>query len=72
MRTNNDFHALCDISQFELFVPDTYYIINKNINKIKDIIKFINIDCLKKRMLDGLEHYQNINSSIASTDVESV
>lgn len=72
MKTNNDFHALCDTSQFELFIPDTYYIINKDISKIKNIIKLINIDCLKKRMLDGLEHYQNINSSTASSDVESV
>lgn len=54
MRTNKDFHELCDTSQFELFIPDTYYIINKCINEIKTNIEHINIDCLKKRMLDGL------------------
>ena len=61
MITNKDFHKNCDTSDFELFIPSTYYKGNK-IDELKNIINLINVDCLCKRMNEGLNNYISIGT----------
>lgn len=62
MITSNDFHKNCDTSDFELFIPSVYYEDNNKIDELKNIINLINVDCLQKRMLEGLTNYLNMNT----------
>ena len=62
MITANEFHKNCDTSDFELLIPSAYYEDNDKIDELKNIINLINIDCLRKRMNEGLNNYLNMNT----------
>lgn len=46
MISTSKFQDNCDTSDFELFIPSTYYEDNNKIDELKNIINLINVDCL--------------------------
>ena len=46
MISTSKFQDNCDTSDFELFIPSTYYVDNDKIDELKNIINLINVNCL--------------------------
>lgn len=59
---NKNFQQNCDTVEYEIFIPDQRYLTEDCTanDTIKKYINIIEIDCLRQRMLKGLQIYNNI------------